>query len=665
MTIEEIVIHNYGAFAGRCAIDLRPGPNRNIVLFGGQNGSGKTTLLEAIRLCFYGRQFQGGMSTHDYEELLASRIHRSTRAAIQPSEAIVSVLFTFGEDDGPHSFLVTRSWTKKSGKRIEETFDLLRDGRPVEDVSDEYWEEFLLNLIPRSISDLFFFDGEQIQTLADDSGDGQALCAAIKSLLGVDIVERLQADLRVYSSKALADMSDPLIRSQINAAEQELLKVRSELEEAERPLSAMQALVAEIQEKIKQAESELVASGGTFAKNRESQQQKRAVLRAKIAELESRVRQACAGVMPLAIARELGVRVQGQLDGEQVAQEAVAQNKALKWARLSMTGKLTAAFERNHIKSAKVRSDLLSVVTESLRDVSLPDTTVVHGLSPEIADQVRTHLLRSASESSSEMKQVANELEKLNRQLHQLEKDIERIPSQSDLAPKLAELGSLHSRLGSASSDAMQQHERVGQLQNAASEAQRKFEKLTTNAAALVSAQANANVAIKAIEALKEFKQRLIDKRLAELEAVATECFRVLLRKKRWVGRICVDPDSYSVTIRTTTNHLISKSRLSAGEKQVYAISMLWALAKISQRPLPMIIDTPLGRLDSEHRELLVKSYFPIASHQIVVLSTDTEIDHERVGDLAKFISRSYRLEFDAQSGSTTVIPGYFWEIAN
>jgi len=211
----------------------------------------------------------------------------------------------------------------------------------------------------------------------------------------------------------------------------------------------------------------------------------------------------------------------------------------------------------------------------------------------------------------------------------------------------------------------MQQHEKVGQLQNAVLEAQRKFEKLTQNAASLVSAQSNAIAAIKTIDALNEFKQRLIDKRLAELEAVATECLSTLLRKKRWVGRICVDPDNYSVTIRTATNHLVQKSQLSAGEKQIYAIAMLWALAKLSQRPLPMIIDTPLARLDSEHRKLLVKSYFPVASHQVIMLSTDTEIDYEKVGDLSKCISRSYKLEFNQQDGSTTVVPGYFWEVRN
>ena len=70
----------------------------------------------------------------------------------------------------------------------------------------------------------------------------------------------------------------------------------------------------------------------------------------------------------------------------------------------------------------------------------------------------------------------------------------------------------------------------------------------------------------------------------------------------------------------------LKKLTLSAGEKQLMVISLLWALAKCSKRKLPVIIDTPLSRLDSNHRETLIKSYFPNASEQTIILSTDSEI---------------------------------------
>jgi len=137
--------------------------------------------------------------------------------------------------------------------------------------------------------------------------------------------------------------------------------------------------------------------------------------------------------MPLAIAHQLGERVQSQLEAEQTAHETKAQNKALSRKRSSLAAKLEAAFDRNRISSIKARGDILTIVAECLRDVPSPTTASIHGLSSDAAEQVRTQLVRASTEASSEMKQVASELDKLNRQLHKLEKDIARAPSQAEL----------------------------------------------------------------------------------------------------------------------------------------------------------------------------------------------------------------------------------------
>jgi len=91
----------------------------------------------------------------------------------------------------------------------------------------------------------------------------------------------------------------------------------------------------------------------------------------------------------------------------------------------------------------------------------------------------------------------------------------------------------------------------------------------------------------------------------------------------------------------------------------------LWALAKTSGRPLPMIIDTPLARLDSHHRRLLIENYFSKASHQVLILSTDTEIDQAAFAELRRFVAHTYRLEFDQNEECTTLTRGYFWKEDN
>jgi DNA sulfur modification protein DndD len=125
--------------------------------------------------------------------------------------------------------------------------------------------------------------------------------------------------------------------------------------------------------------------------------------------------------------------------------------------------------------------------------------------------------------------------------------------------------------------------------------------------------------------------------------------------------RVSIDAATFAVTIKDKDGQPIAKDQLSAGEKQVYAISMLWALSKTSGRPLPVIVDTPLARLDRDHRSLLAQHYFPAASHQVVILSTDTEVDEDYFEQLAPAISKAYLLEFDQVDRFTSICPEYFW----
>jgi len=93
------------------------------------------------------------------------------------------------------------------------------------------------------------------------------------------------------------------------------------------------------------------------------------------------------------------------------------------------------------------------------------------------------------------------------------------------------------------------------------------------------------------------------------------------------------------------------------------AIAFLWGLARVSGRNLPIAIDTPLGRLDSSHRYHLLERYFPTASHQVILLSTDTEIAATEVTMLRETdaIAREYLLTYDSNQRQTSIKHGYFW----
>jgi DNA sulfur modification protein DndD len=101
---------------------------------------------------------------------------------------------------------------------------------------------------------------------------------------------------------------------------------------------------------------------------------------------------------------------------------------------------------------------------------------------------------------------------------------------------------------------------------------------------------------------------------------------------------------------------------MSAGEKQIFAFAILEALGKLSGKVLPVVVDTPLGRLDSKHRDKLVHHYFPEAGEQVILLSTDTEVDEDFFSALAHEVSHAFEIEFDQQTKCSVLKEGYFWK---
>jgi DNA sulfur modification protein DndD len=127
---------------------------------------------------------------------------------------------------------------------------------------------------------------------------------------------------------------------------------------------------------------------------------------------------------------------------------------------------------------------------------------------------------------------------------------------------------------------------------------------------------------------------------------------------------VAIDTQTFALSIYDPQGKLVPKHRLSAGEKQLLAIAFLWGLARVSGRHLPIAIDTPLGRLDSSHRNNLIEKYFPSASHQVILLSTDTEIAQTEYEKLKKLdaIAHTYLLKYDSVKQQTIIEENsYFW----
>jgi len=168
--------------------------------------------------------------------------------------------------------------------------------------------------------------------------------------------------------------------------------------------------------------------------------------------------------------------------------------------------------------------------------------------------------------------------------------------------------------------------------------------------------------AVKTQLALEAYLQRITVLKVQQLEQALAQYFNMLCRKHMLVREVQIDPRTFTVELFGDNRTPLRKADLSAGEKQLYAVALLWALRSVSERALPIIIDTPMGRLDSEHRATMLQHFFPHAAHQVVLLSTDTEIDPAAYTALQHAVSHTFRLQWNGDQSATQVQHGYVAE---
>jgi len=159
---------------------------------------------------------------------------------------------------------------------------------------------------------------------------------------------------------------------------------------------------------------------------------------------------------------------------------------------------------------------------------------------------------------------------------------------------------------------------------------------------------------------LISFKQRVISESINSFESQIVSKFQFLNRKDSLISSIKIDKDTYIIEAVNKDQKIVGLEDLSAGERQLLAISIVWTLSEVSKVNVPIVIDTPLGRLDSKHREQLITKYFPQAGAQTIILSTDEEIIGKYYKSLKPYIGNEYLCTENEKAQSGKILRGYF-----
>ena len=310
MIFHRLTLNDFGLYGGENVFDLTPNRvhGRTVILVRGHNGGGKTTFLEAVRLALYGKHALGArVAQASYEDYLRRRIHVESLDGC----ASVELAFTHQEHGVEHLFSVTRSWSAR-GTSVVETLELTRDGEFVDDVAPEDWDRYLGDLIPLGISQLFFFDGEKIQEIAD-GGSTSDVREAFRTLLGLDLINQLRSDLVVYHTRRNPASSDV----DMEVIDRDLTEARSELVRVEEEAAECRAERHRVQVRIVQAQNRFHEEGGFAATDRAALQRSIQEVEKRIRLLQSELKRIAEGVLPLYLAPNLVARLKDSLSSRQ------------------------------------------------------------------------------------------------------------------------------------------------------------------------------------------------------------------------------------------------------------------------------------------------------------------------------------------------------------
>jgi len=670
MIINKIAIENYGVFYGRHEFllnsDKQTKTPKPIILFGGMNGAGKTTLFNAIKLCLYGNDIPEQGNNGNYKSYLKGKIHQSKNLLVQPNHAAIEIEFQYSKSGMLHTFLVERHW-EVVNEKIVEGLNVKKDSEDLDEVEKDNWQGFIKDLIPIGLSQLFFFDGEKIQKMMS-SDSNEEFKKAIKALLGLDLVERLKADLKIYRIKYLKEKSSKQLVNEKEKAEKELSVNHADIKKIMDMKSELNNSLLKIESRISEYKNKIANQGGDYLEKRESMNTDKVLLENQIDIIKDKLREVCNGLLPVSLAPELAKRLREQISRENDAQDDKIASKLLTKKSKKLLDKIK---DKDFLKGTldlksrdlnKIKQHLEEEINKYFNETNVQNKTkILHHLSQQQASIISHKIDSALDEIPDKVNELTKDYERKFRKLQKVQINIQRVPDEEMVRPMHEKLNELYKDTGAIENKMTGFDEKLSRLNYEQAEIERKIKQV-------ISKLEENNKTDKKLMLVKK-TEKVLDsyyKELAKLKSLSltdefTNIFSNLHRKKDMIHRIEINPETFDVNLYDINDKPIDKHKLSSGEMEIYAMSMVWGLAKISGQNLPFIIDTPLGRLDSNHRDNILKIFFPNASHQMLIFSTDTEVDRKNFEILKPSIYTTYQLEYSDNEKNTKVKKGYFW----
>jgi DNA sulfur modification protein DndD len=687
MHLRSIKLRDWKAFQEAHFEFPAPTKKKNVILIGAMNGYGKTSLLEAVVLGLFGRDGLNVLAravmaddesdrlAHSYDDFLGRALHAK---APEQGRTSASVEITLEDDDD--TLTIQRIWHfSGSGKhkredeevRIWRGVDRELVRRPRMEDQDDFIRNFVAqHFLPVHLSQFFLFDGEQVQRLARRDMSSQVRLG-IEGILGVPILRELERDLANYAQNRRNGVP--------KVGDETIERLRAEVQEIEARVSAAdgeQAALTPQLEPLKQRRDHLVRDlgslhGGNYANLKELHE-----TQGKLERERDRVRERLGALLR----EEFALAISGKALRASLAARVVAEDERAKWEagkHQSDSGltKLMSAMST----SPPVDPPLIPQQIEGVRQwVRRAWESAWHPPPPECADGYR-HMYLGSTERALVLEKLRrvdgvalgglrNLLEQLDDLENELRKVQSRIAQQQGVDEKFKEINAELERLNVQVSELEARNRELSRALDGdralMSAAKQKLASVLDGHQRAQPALARAALADRVADMLEEVIKESYPMHIAQVAKEMTSVFKSLAHKSL-LSEVQIDPDC-NVRLLGDGKRDMRDMDASAGENQIFALSLIAAIARVSQRDFPVLMDTPLARLDRDHRLNVLRYFTQRSGGQVILLSQPDEVHGPYLDAIRDRVAVAYKIEHQEIGngvGRSSVRRGYFEEV--
>jgi len=672
LRFDRLIIQNYKTFRNRTQFNFNDGhpptSKHNVFLIGGMNGAGKTSILEAVNLCLYGeRKLDKVFKSINQYELENGNYDCS-----------IELQFVMENSD---NICLNRSWNipysfshAPSSEDLKEKITIKKNNRIISEGEQQSFLEYINTEIPEGITQFFFFDGEKIQHIAADEYAAMDLKNSMESALGIQNIHKLIDDLDHIKREERKD-TPGITNEDIQLQEIEIGQLENKKAKLEKQSSEIDAQLDQYKNMLSESKTFFKKEFGFESediKQKEANEKIRIQRSSRLSEIDMEMKNiiqtnfAFAQLIPFfdkvryQIQNEKKLRVERSKQGIADTIPSEILNEIKKFEEVNRKNPLTEAeLQFLQEKITEIIHKYIKIKGNSGK------TPEILKLPDDDAKKIIIKMEDIEKGVSDKFIQLLKEKQKVQIELEKIEKDLSK---QNFEGSRLTRFNEVQTRLEIFSTDIGERNEKlkrinidIDTLSNTISDKKQKLEEAYTVLEKSTKKGDFLNRLTNISRLLTEYVDQLRSTKINQLEISTFQMFKQLLSKGESVVQLSIDPKTYLITIKNDSGHVIRKEALSAGEKEIFAISLLWGLAQTSQLKLPIIIDTPLSRLDSTHRDRIVSNYFPNAGHQVIILSTDTEVDKKYYAILENHLQYAIHLKYNPDQKFTTIEEGYFW----